>query len=81
MCASTTASRRSTGARDWTNRTASQDRAFVDDDAHLLVVGQPVAQLVVEAILRALADGGDARADLVERAHELTLVARGIGAR
>ena len=74
MCASTVASSRSTCSRRWMQRTALEQRLARRDVADLLVVREPVPELVVERLLGALADAGDARADRVERAHELALV-------
>ncbi len=52
------------------------DLAFVGDVSDLLVVREPVLQLRVEPFLRPLADARHPRADGVQRAHELALIAR-----
>ena len=73
-CASMVASRRSTRTSLLDAPHGVDQAAFVDDRRHLLVVGQPVADLVVEPVLRSLADADHRGADLMQRAHELALV-------
>ena len=48
--------------------------ALVHDRRHLLVVGQPAPELVIERFFRALADAGNRRADFVEGSGKLPLV-------
>ena len=72
--ASIVASSRSTGTRCCTHWTASARRSLVDHRRDLLVVGEPLLHVVVQPVLRALADADDRRPDRVQAADELLLV-------